>query len=65
MIEKAGGCWLCGGHFQVGEVFFCHGERRICTECADEITTEDLLHLTGARTTRAMLTALGFDCDVR
>ncbi len=64
MIEKTGVCWLCGGHFHVGEVLFRYGARHICSDCADEITTEDLQHLTGAYTTREMLTALGFDREI-
>lgn len=57
-------CSLCGCGFGIGEVFLRCGDRSICFDCADEITTEDLLHLTGARNTRAMLTALGFDREV-
>ena len=64
MIKKTGVCSLCGGRFYVGEVFFRCGDRRICCECADEVTVEDLMHLTGAHTARAMLKALGFDTDV-
>ena len=57
-------CYLCGTALPFGEVFFSNGVRRICHDCADGITTEDLMHLTEADTSRAMLTALGFARDI-
>lgn len=57
-------CDLCGAALPLGEVFYSNGVRCICGECADGITTEELMHLTGAGTSRAMLTALGFAQDL-
>lgn len=48
----------------MGDVCFLLGVRSVCTDCADGITAEDLLHVTGARCTRDMLTALGFEKSV-
>ena len=56
-------CHLCDTVLPHGEIFFRRGTRRVCSDCADAITTEDLLHLTGASSARAMLTALGFERD--
>ncbi len=58
------GCYLCGVALPLGEVFFSNGVRRVCGECADGITTEDLMYLTGAKNARSMLAALGFAQDL-
>ena len=57
-------CCLCGGGVAEGEVCFLLGSRALCTDCADGITAEDLMHVTGKRDARAMLTALGFEKSV-
>ena len=57
-------CCLCGGGLAIGDVYFCFGARAVCTECADAITAEDLLHVTGAGGERAMLACLGFEKEV-
>ncbi|MBE6602805.1 MAG: hypothetical protein E7636_00555 [Ruminococcaceae bacterium] len=57
-------CYLCGGRLPSGEVCFSLGVRSVCSDCADGITTEDLMHVTGTGTARAMLAALGFEKNV-
>ena len=57
-------CHLCGAAMPFGEVCFSFGARAVCCDCADGITVEDLLHVTGTRGTRAMLAALGFEKEV-
>lgn len=61
MKGRADECLLCEGRFEVGEVFLRQGDICICCDCADGVLVEDLMHLTGAHTSREMLTALGFE----
>ena len=57
-------CYLCGATILTGEVCFLFGARRICSDCADGVTAEDLMHITGTCGARAMLAELGFEKDV-
>ncbi len=57
-------CDLCGGSLAFGEVYFAFGRRALCCDCADGITEEDLMHVTGAKNERALLVALGFEKEV-
>lgn len=57
-------CYLCGGGLPTGDVCFLLGARTVCSDCADAITAEDLLYVTGTRYTRDMLTVLGFEKSV-
>ena len=47
-----------------GEVAFSFGARAVCSDCANAITVEDLIYVTGAKDCGVMLTALGFDRGV-
>ncbi|MBQ9801823.1 MAG: hypothetical protein IJW51_01965 [Clostridia bacterium] len=53
-------CYLCGAEPTCGEVYFSFEARCVCADCADGITAEDLMHVTGARSIRGMLTQIGF-----
>lgn len=53
-------CYLCGTELSCGDVRFAFEGRCVCCDCADGVTTEELMHITGARSTRGMLMALGF-----
>ena len=57
-------CYWCGGGLPGGEVCFLLGARAVCTDCADGITAEDLLCVTGTGSARDMLCALGFEKSV-
>ncbi|MBR7111513.1 MAG: hypothetical protein IKC75_01105 [Clostridia bacterium] len=57
-------CHLCGGTVAFGEVAFSFGARAVCSDCANAITVEDLIYVTGAKDCGEMLTALGFDRGV-
>ena len=57
-------CHLCDGEIGLGEVCFSFGNRAVCSDCADGITTEELYFLTGTRTARELLVTLGFDHGV-
>lgn len=57
-------CYLCGATLSMGEVCLLFGARLMCSDCADGVTTEDLMHITGTCGTRAMLEELGFEKDI-
>ena len=54
-------CHLCEAQMGIGEVYLSQGDLSVCLDCADGLTVEDLMHLTGTRTSREMLMAIGFE----
>ena len=64
MKNRKNFCHLCGGVLPFGEVCFLFGTRVVCCDCADGVTVEDLMHVTGTGDPRAMLTAIGFERGV-
>lgn len=52
---RAGRCTLCGSVLHTGERALLKAGKLLCTDCAAELDTDDLLALTGAADTAALL----------